>query len=77
MAPGPQDLTDVAKTLCRQRNCCSLVKELGAGAWAARANAKRTVAKLRAALKDSLEEEAPGKGKRFRSGREAIRWLES
>ncbi|MDB6008681.1 MAG: hypothetical protein JWL65_931 [Gammaproteobacteria bacterium] len=46
-------------------------------AWAARANAERTVANLRAALKESLQEEAAGKGKRFGSGREAIRWLES
>jgi hypothetical protein len=46
-------------------------------AWAGRANAERTSASLRAALKESLQEEAAGKGKRFRSGREAIRWLES
>jgi hypothetical protein len=46
-------------------------------AWAARANAEGTWADLRAALKKSLKEEGAGKGKRFRSGREAIRWLES
>jgi hypothetical protein len=46
-------------------------------AWAARANAERTVAELRAALKESLNEEEAGKGKSFGSGREAIRWLES
>jgi hypothetical protein len=47
-------------------------------AWAARANAERTSADLlRAALKESLRDEAAEKGKRFRSGREAIRWLES
>ena len=46
-------------------------------AWAARANAKRSAAELRAALKESLKEEAAGKGRRFDSGREAIRWLES
>jgi Death domain len=46
-------------------------------AWVARANPERTVAKLRAALKDSLQEEAAGKGKSFRTSREAIRWLES
>lgn len=46
-------------------------------AWAARANAKRSAADLRAALKDSLKEESAGKGQRFDSGREAIRWLES
>jgi serine/threonine protein kinase len=31
MSLGPQDLTDLAKALCQQRNC-SLVRELGAGA---------------------------------------------
>ncbi len=42
-------------------------------AWAARANAKRSAAELRAALRDS----SAGKGRHFASGREAIRWLES
>lgn len=46
-------------------------------AWAARANPKRSAGELRAALKDSLKEEAAGAGRRFVSGREAIRWLES
>lgn len=46
-------------------------------AWAARANPKRSAAALRAALKDSLKEEAAGKGRRFGSAREAVRWLES
>lgn len=46
-------------------------------AWAARANAKRSAAELRAVLKNSLKEETAGKGRRFGSGREAIRWLES
>jgi hypothetical protein len=46
-------------------------------AWVGRANPKRTVAELKAALKESLKEEAAGQGRRFRSGREAIRWLES
>ena len=46
-------------------------------AWAGRANAERTSAGLRAALKESLQEETARKGKRFRSGRQAIRWLES
>jgi hypothetical protein len=46
-------------------------------AWAAHANAKRSNADLRAALKESLKEEAAGKGRRFGSGREAVRWLES
>lgn len=46
-------------------------------AWATRANAKRSIAELRAALKDSLKDEVTGKRRRFGSGREAIRWLES
>lgn len=40
-------------------------------------NVKRSAAELRASLKDSLKEEVAGKGRRFDSGREAIRWLES
>ena len=43
-------------------------------AWVDRANPKRTSAELRTALK---KEEAAGKGRRFRSGHDAIRWLES
>lgn len=46
-------------------------------AWAARAKAGHTVAELHAALKESLREEAAGDGKRFRTGREAVRWLEN
>jgi hypothetical protein len=46
-------------------------------AWVGCANPKRTVAELKAALKESLKEEAAGQARRFRSGREAIRWLES
>lgn len=55
-----------------KRNAESALK-----AWAARANPEHTVIELRTALKESLKEEAAGKGKRFRSGREAVRWLES
>jgi hypothetical protein len=55
-----------------KRNAEAALKE-----WAVRANAERTSADLRAALKESLQEVAAGKGKRFRSGREAIRWLET
>lgn len=46
-------------------------------AWVDRANPKHTSAELKAALKESLKEEAADQGRRFRSGREAIRWLES
>lgn len=60
------------KALTGKRNAEAALK-----AWASRANAERTVAQLRAALKESLKEEAAAKGKTFRSGREAIRWLES
>lgn len=44
-------------------------------AWVSRANPKRSTAELRAALRESLKEEAAGKGRIFQSGREAIRWL--
>jgi hypothetical protein len=46
-------------------------------AWVSRANPKRSTAELRTALRESLKEEAAGKGKTFRSGREAMRWLGS
>ena len=46
-------------------------------AWVTRANPKRSVAELRAALKESIKEERGGKGRSFRSAREAMRWLES
>jgi hypothetical protein len=44
-------------------------------AWVTRANPKRSTAELRTALRESLKEEAAGKGRTFRSGCEAIRWL--
>ena len=46
-------------------------------AWVIHANPKRSSAALKVALKESLKQENAGKGQRFRSGREAIRWLES
>jgi hypothetical protein len=46
-------------------------------AWITRANPRRSAAQLRAVHRQSLKEETAGKGRRFRSGREAIRWLES
>jgi hypothetical protein len=42
-------------------------------AWVIHANPKRSSDAFKAARK----EETAGKGQRFRSGREAIRWLES
>ena len=63
---------EALKARTGKRNAAAALK-----AWAARANAKHSAAELRAALKDSLEEEDSGKGRRFGSGREAIRWLES
>jgi len=45
-------------------------------AWVTRANPKRTIAELRTALQESLKEETASKGRSFRSGREALRWLE-
>jgi hypothetical protein len=46
-------------------------------AWISRANPEHSVKELRTALRQSRKEEAKGKGHRFTSGREAIRWLES
>ena len=46
-------------------------------AWAASANAERTSGDLREALKEALQEGRCRKGRRFRIGREAIRWPES
>jgi hypothetical protein len=46
-------------------------------AWVAAADARRSTAELRAALKESLQEEASGKGRRFRTARGAVRWLEN
>ncbi len=46
-------------------------------AWVTRANPKRSTGELRAALRVSLKEETAGKGRSFRSGHEAMRWLES
>ena len=63
---------EVLKARTGKRGAAAALK-----AWAARANAKRSIAELRAALKDSLKQEAAKKGRRFGGGREAIRWLES
>jgi hypothetical protein len=60
------------KTRTGERNARAALK-----AWVGRANPKRTIAELKAALKDSLKEEAAGRGRRFTSAREALRWLES
>jgi hypothetical protein len=46
-------------------------------AWITRVNPRRSAAQLRAALRESLQEETAGRGRRFRSGGEAMRWLES
>jgi len=46
-------------------------------AWITWANPRSSAAQLRAALRQSLKEEAESRGQRFRSGREAMRWLES
>lgn len=46
-------------------------------AWIAAADPARTPEQLRAALSASTKEESKGKGRRFTSGREAIRWIES
>ncbi len=46
-------------------------------AWAACVNTMRSAEELRGALNDSLKEEAAYKGRCFKSGRKAIRWLET
>jgi len=46
-------------------------------AWIANADPTHTLVQLRAALAQSGKEETAGKGRRFKSGREAIRWLEN
>jgi hypothetical protein len=55
-----------------ERNLSAALK-----AWVSRADPKRTAAELRNALRQSLRDESTGKGRSFRSAREAIRWLES
>ena len=44
-------------------------------AWVANADTVRTVKQLRAALAPSIAEETAARGRRFKSGREAVRWL--
>ena len=63
---------EALKTRTGKRSAAAALK-----AWAARANTKRSAAHVRAALKNSLKEEAAGQGRHFEGGREAIRWLES
>ena len=63
---------ELLKARTGERDASSALK-----AWVSLANARRSVAEVRAALKDSLKEEAAGKGKSFRTGREAMRWLEN
>lgn len=46
-------------------------------AWIANADATHTITQLRTAITLSVQEESEGKGRRFKSGREAIRWLEN
>jgi hypothetical protein len=61
---------EMLKARTGERNAAEALK-----AWVKRANPKRSTAELRAALKESLKEETAGKGRAFRSGREALRWL--
>jgi hypothetical protein len=61
---------EMLKARTGERNASAALK-----AWVTRANPKRSTAELRAALKESLKEEAAGKGRTFRSSREALRWL--
>ena len=45
--------------------------------WIVRANPGRTANQLKGALVQSKKEEKAAKGRRFMSGRQALRWLES
>jgi hypothetical protein len=69
--PSRREIEEL-KARTGKRNATAALK-----AWAARANAKHSAADLRDALKDSLKEEAAHKGRRFKSGGDATRWLES
>ena len=60
----------VLKARTGERDASAAVK-----AWVTSADPRRSTAGLRAALKESLKEEAAGKGRSFRSGREAMHWL--
>ena len=62
----------VLKARTGQRSVGAALKE-----WITRANPERTTAQLKAVLMQSRKEEKAGRGRRFTSGREALRWLES
>ena len=62
----------VLKARTGQRSAGAALRE-----WIVRANPGRTPSQLKAALTQSRKEEKAGKGRRFASGREALRWLES
>ena len=62
----------VLKARTGQRSTGAALRE-----WITRANPERTTAQLKAALTQSRKEERTGKGRRFTSGGEALRWLES
>ena len=62
----------VLKARTGERNASAALIE-----WITRANPQRNTAQLKAALAHSRAEEKAGKGRRFTSGREALRWLES
>ena len=59
--------TEALKARTGKRSAAAALK-----AWAARADARRSAAELRAALKDPVKEEPAGKGRGFGSGREAV-----
>lgn len=46
-------------------------------AWVGKADESRSAAEIRAALQNSSKEESQGKGRRFKAGRDAIKWLGS
>jgi hypothetical protein len=62
---------DALKARTGKRNAQAALK-----AWAERADLKRSAAKLRASLRESIRD-ASAEGRRFKSAREAMHWLDS
>jgi hypothetical protein len=46
-------------------------------AWVANADARHCIEQLKTALSNSRDERVNGKGRAFKNGRDAVRWLES
>jgi hypothetical protein len=46
-------------------------------AWVSNADARHCIEQLKTALSNSRDEQPNGKGRAFKSGRDAVRWLEN